>query len=460
MSLDSNRKFWNREKELISREELRKIQFAKLKNQLRYEYENSIFFKKQFDNAGMKPEDVQTWEDFELVPMMTKDDQRRCQEESIERFGHPFGMLVCAPLDRVVRISATSGTTGMPTFYTLTKHDVSVVRELSARKFWRMGLRPGDRVLHAMALSMFTGGVPVCDSLQEFGACVIPVGAESGITRVLQFLKLCKPDYGRFTPSTAEYVLQKCPEILGIPARELGLKGILVSGEPGGGIPEVRKRIKEGFNIKYLFDNIGGSHNFQGYSCMETADSPEYKGMHLVSEEYCILEVLDPETKKPLELKDGVTGEMVYTYIDWEGTPLLRYRLGDILQVHLSPCVCGDTRLRFKIIGRADDMLIVKGINVYPAAVKSLVSSFVPKLTGELRILLDEPGPAIKSLRVQLEYGEGIPKEDLPGLEKEIREKMRNLLRVNPAIEFVAPNTLERTTHKTKMIVKLYEQNK
>src|SRR4030042_4109441 len=98
MSLDSNRKFWNREKELISREELRKIQFAKLKNQLRYEYENSIFYKKQFDNAGMKPEDVQTWEDFELVPMMTKDDQRRCQEESIERFGHPFGMLVCAPL--------------------------------------------------------------------------------------------------------------------------------------------------------------------------------------------------------------------------------------------------------------------------------------------------------------------------------------------------------------------------
>ena len=326
MDADPNRAFWNAEKELISRDELQSIQMFKLKKQLRYNYDNSIFYKRQFDGAGIKPEDIQTWEDFAHVPTMTKDDQRKCQEESTEKFGHPYGVLACAPMDKIIRLSATSGTTGMPTIYTLTQHDVETVRELSARRFWRMGLRPGDRVLHAMALSMFTGGVPVCDTIQNYGACIIPVGAESGITRVFQFIDLCKPTVMRCTPSTAEYIIQKCPEILKKPARKLGLRSIFLSGEPGGGIPEVRNRIKEGFDIKELYDNIGGSHNFQGYSCLETVDSPDYHGMHLVSEEYCILEVLDVKTQKSLEFKDGVIGEMVYTYIDWKGTPLLRYR--------------------------------------------------------------------------------------------------------------------------------------
>ncbi len=459
MTLGPNRKYWNPEIELMSREELIALQFKKLKKQLKYDYENSIFYKERFDKAGIKPEDVQTFEDFQHVPTMTKDDQRWCQEESLRRFGHPYGMLACAPINKIVRLSATSGTTGMPTLYTLTKHDVQVNRELHARKMWRMEFRPGDIVLHALALSMFTGGVPVCDALQEYGLTMIPVGAEGGVTRVLQFIELCKPHYVRCTPSFAEYMIQRCPEVLGKPASALGLKGMTLGGEPGGGIPEVRKRIKEGFNITRLFDNIGGSHNFHGYSCLATVDSPNYKGMHLLSEDYCILELLNPETLKPLEITDGVTGEMCYTYIDWEGTPLLRYRLGDILQLTLSPCECGYSGIRFKILGRADDMLIIKGVNLYPAALKNVVAGYVPRVTGELRILLDTPPPRVTPpLKIQVEYGEGVTKDDLLLLNKEMREKMHNFLRVTPEIEFVPPNTFERSTHKSKLIVKRYEQ--
>ena len=459
MKLDPDRKYWNPKIELMSREELRALQLKKLKKQLKYEYENSIFYKDRFDKAGITPKDIQAFEDFQHVPTMTKDDQRWCQEESLRRFGHPYGMLACAPVHKIVRLSATSGTTGMPTLYTLTKHDVRAVRELHFRKMWRMGFRPGDIMLHALALSMFTGGVPVCDALQEFGLTMIPVGAEAGVTRVLQFIELCKPHYIRCTPSFAEYMIQRCPEVLGKPASALGLKGMTLGGEPGGSIPEVRRRLKEGFNFSRLFDNIGGSHNFHGYSCLETADSPNYKGMHLVSEDYCILELLEPETLKSLEIKDGVTGEMCYTYIDWEGTPLLRYRLGDILQLTLSPCECGYTGMRFKILGRADDMLIIKGVNLYPAALKNVVIGFVPRLTGELRIILDEPPPRVTPpLKVQIEYGEGVPQEDLPHLNKEIREKMHSILRVTPEIEFVPPNTFERSTHKSKLIVKRYDQ--
>ena len=459
MKMEPNRKYWNPKIETLSRDELRHLQLKKLKKQLRYNYENSPFYRTRFDQAGLKPADVKTWEDFTRVPTMTKDDQRRCQEESLANFGHPYGTLACAPVEQIVRLSSTSGTTGMPTLYTLTKHDVKVVRELHARKMWRMGFRPTDIVLHALALSMFTGGFPVCDALQEYGIAMIPVGAEAGVTRVLQFIDLCKPHYIRCTPTFAEYIIQKCPQVLGKPASALGLKGMTLGGEPGGSIPEVRKRIKEGFNIQRLFDNIGGSHNFHGYSCLETVDLPTYKGMHLVSEDYCILELLDPKTQESMELKDGLVGEMCYTYIDWEGTPLLRYRLGDILEVHLSTCECGNPGLRFRIIGRVDDMLIIKGVNLYPAALKNAVMGFVPRVTGEARILLDAPGPRVTPpLKIQVEYGEGITSQDLPGLNKEMREKMHSLLRVTPEIEFVPPNTFERTTHKSKMIVKRYEQ--
>ena len=457
--VDPNRKFWNPEIELMSRDKLKDLQLKKLKKQLKYCNENSIFYKRSFDKAGIKPEDIRSLEDFHHVPTMTKDDQRKAQEESIERFGHPYGILACVPINKIVRLSSTSGTTGMPTLYTLTQHDVDVNRQLHCRKLWRMGIHPGDIILQAYGLSMFTGGVPICDAYQEYGVCIVPVGAESGISRALQYIDLCKPNYLICTPSFAEYVIQRCPEILGKPASALGLKGVAVGGEPGGGILEVRKRIKEGFKVERVFDNIGGSHNFHAYSCLETADTPEYKGMHLVSEDYCILELLDPETQRPLEMKEGAIGEMCYTYIDWEGTPLLRYRLGDMLEVHLSPCVCGDPRLRFKIIGRSDDMLIIKGVNLYPAAMKNVVTGFVPRVTGEFRILLDAPGPKVNPpLRVQVESGEGVKKEDLPQLLKEMRDQMHNILRVTPQIEFVPPNTFERSTHKSKLVVKLYEK--
>ncbi|MBW2087179.1 MAG: hypothetical protein JRI54_14310 [Deltaproteobacteria bacterium] len=455
MELDPNRKFYNPEREMMSRDELRDFQFKSVQKEIKYMYENGPYYKEMLDEAGIQPGDIKTWDDFYRVPTMTKDDQRRSQEESIERYGHPYGMLTCAPQEKLVRISSTSGTTGMPTLYTLTKHDVNVNRELHARKLWIAGARPGTRVLHAMALSMFTGGVPVLDALMEYGLCIIPVGAESGVARVLQFVDLCKPHTLIATPSFAQYIMEKCPEILGKPASELGLLGVGGGAEPGYGIPAVRDRIAKGFSVGRASDGIGGTHNFHGYSCR----APEYKGMHLVSEDYCVLEVLDLQTGESQELKDGVTGEMCYTYINWEGSPLLRYRLGDILEVYTSPCECGDVRLRFKIIGRADDMLIVKGVNVYPAALKSSIAKFVPRVTGEFRIILDSPPPLVAPpLKIQVEYGKGVESGEISKLDQEIREDMHNNLRVTPTIEFFPPNTFERATHKSKYIIKRYEE--
>jgi phenylacetate-CoA ligase len=176
--------------------------------------------------------------------------------------------------------------------------------------------------------------------------------------------------------------------------------------------------------------------------------------MHFVSADHCVLELVEPESKQPLEIKEGAIGEMVFTFIGWEGAPFMRYALGDLIQIFTEPCACGWPEMRFKIMGRADDMLIIKGVNIYPAAIKSVVSEFVPRTTGVLRIVLDRPGPLVTPpLKLRIEYGdENISADETQRLERDLMERMRDRLRVNPQIELVSPQSLPREAGKTSLI--------
>jgi phenylacetate-CoA ligase len=380
---------------------------------------------------------------------MTKDEHRRIQDESIQRFGHPYGLITCAPKEKIVRINSTSGTSGQPTLYTLTKNDIQVLNEMHCRKYWRTGLRPGDIVLQALSLSMFTGGLPLSDGLQAMGLCVVPVGIEGGTRRVLDFALLTQPDVLIATPSFGEYLIEKTPKLIGKEARELGIRWFFCAGEPGAGIPSLRKKLQEGFKAK-VFDHTGGGHAFHGISC----DSEPYAGMHFVSADHCILELVDPETKDPIEMTDKAIGEMVFTFIAWEGGPLMRYALGDLIQTYTEPCVCGWPEMRFKILGRTDDMLIIKGVNLYPSALKGLVGEFEPKTTGALRIVLKRPGPLVKPpLKVRIEYGFAeMRKEEKEKLKTELTERIKHRLRVRPEIDLVPPLSLPRESGKTSLI--------
>ncbi len=444
------KKLWNEKIETLSRDELRALQLKRLKAQVRYNYERSSFYKAKFDQVGARPEDIQSFEDFAKIPLMTKDEHRQAQEESIERYGNPYALLACAPKEKIIRINATSGTTGTPTLYTLTRHDVEIVNEMHARKYWRAGIRPGDVMLQALSLSMFTGGLPLSQGIMHMGACVVPVGIEGGTKRVLQFLRLTSPVAIIATPSFGQYLIERCPELTGKPATELGLRWFFCAGEPGGGNPEVRKILAEGFGAK-VFDHTGGGHAFHGISCDEPPE--QFSGMHFVSEDHCLLELVDPETKEPIEIKDGAVGEMVFTFLDWEGGPFMRYALGDILQVFTKPCACGMPGIRFKIIGRADEMLIVKGVNVYPEAIRTAILKFSPRVTGYFRILLDKPGPLVQPpLNIRIEYGVGVKEKDLSALEQEMTRYFREEIRVTPKFQWVPPETLPREKKKTRYI--------
>ncbi len=444
------RRLWNEKVEAMSRDELRALQLKRLKQQVRYNYEHSIFYRRKLEACGLVPEDIVAFEDFEKIPITTKEEHRKAQEESVERFGHPYGMVTCAPLDRILRINSTSGTTGTPTLYTLTRHDVAIVNEMHARKYWRAGIRPGHVMLQALSLSMFTGGLPLSEGIMHLGAGVVPVGIEGGTRRVLQFIGLTSPVALIATPSFGEYLIEKTPEHAGKEARELGIRWFFCAGEPGGGNPETRKRLSEGFNAK-VFDHTGGGHAFHGISCDEPPE--KYSGMHFVSEDFCLLELVHPENQSPVKIEDGAVGEMVFTFLDWEGGPLMRYALGDILEIYASPCGCGMPGIRFKIVGRADEMLIVKGVNVYPGAIKNAVQRFFPRTTGTLRILLDRPGPLVfPPLRIRLEYGVGMDSRAVHALEEEMVTHFREDLRISPEFIWLPPGAIPRETGKTKLV--------
>ena len=451
LKMAPSKKLWNEKAETMPRPELRELQLKKLKAQVKYNYEHSEFYRQKFESAGCLPGDIKSFGDFEKIPLMTKEEHRQAQEESMERFGNPYSLIACAPKDKIVRINATSGTTGTPTLYALTKHDIATVNEMHARKYWRCGIRPEHIMLQALSLSMFTGGLPLSEGIMTLGAAVVPVGVDGGTKRVLDFIQLTSPDAIIATPSFGEYLIEKTPEITGRDAKSLGLRWFFCAGEPGGGNPEIRKRLSEGFGAK-VFDHTGGGHAFHGMECEEPPS--QYSGMHFVSEDYCLLELVDPASKSPIPLAEGAVGEMVFTFLDWEGTPLMRYALGDMLEVHTDPCACGMPGIRFKIIGRADDMLIIKGVNVYPNAIKNAVQHFYPRVTGAMKIILEKQGPQVTPpLKIQLESGAELEKDLLPALEEEMLHYFRQSLRIAPDFLWVAPGTIPRTTQKSKLVV-------
>lgn len=451
-----DKKYWNERMETLSVEDMQSLQLERLKRQVRYNWSHSLLYKRKFEEVGMTPEDIRTLEDFRRIPLTGKEEHRRAQEESIQEFGHPYGpgTITCAPPEKIVRMNATSGTTGMPTLYALTQRDVDVMNELHARRLWMVGIRPGHRVLQGLSLSMFTGGLPLSQGIMHAGACAVPVGADGGSKRVLDFIKLTAPHALFTTPSFAQYLLEQCPKVIGKDAGELGIKWLFPVGEPGAGNLEVRKLLSKGFGGAHICDQTGGGHSFQGAECVEPPEV--YSGMHFTSADHCLLELVDPHSKEPIDIEEGAVGEMVMTFLEWEGTPFQRYAYGDLLQVFTTPCHCGRTGLRFKIVGRADDMLIVKGVNVFPEAIQQEILRFVPRVTGFFRIQLGRPGPSVTPpLQIRIEHGPGLGAGEIAELEKEMLRSFRESVRITPKFLWFPPDSIPRETSKKTRLVEV-----
>lgn len=455
--MNSSRVF-DEEMELMPEEKLAELRLKKLQKQLDYVYKSSEFYKKKFDDAGCNPKDIKDIETFRKLPIfLTKEEHRANQEESMQKYGHRLGTFVCAPMSELALASATSGTTGPPTYYLFTKKDLDNQAKLAARQMWRTGLRPGDVVLLATAASgLYLAGVPyMYYGLVNRLYTLIPLGAEAGTKKLLEIAQATNTTALIATPSYMEYLIEATPAAIGKPISDLGIHTLIGIGEPGAGLPEVRNKLSENYNAK-VYDIMGPGMDFCTVSC----DADSYQGMHIVSADYVIYEdIVDPDTKEPLEIKNGVIGEVVRTVLDREAGPFIRYSMGDIIQLLTKPCPCGLPGHRVKVIGRVDDMLIVKGVNVFPGGIKDVIDSFVPKVTGAFRIVLTEPPPrVVPPLKMKIEYGSEILGHQVDELRKELEQEMHLAIRLRPEIEMIPPQTLERTHKKSDLFEKLYKK--
>lgn len=452
---DSERPYWNMEIEpKLNTPEMRDLQLAKLKSSLAWQYENTPFNRNRFKKAGVTPRDINSFEDYAEAISVTGQEQIR---EVIAEVGldmeklmlHLFGE---KRMNDLYLLTTTSGTTGIPTPYPNFGAALDDAREIVGRAAWRMGIRPGDRIGLCFGLSMHAAGTPQILWFRGYpGITLIPIGAEAGTEKILQFMQLFKVNVFTGTPSLALHLIERCPEVLNVPVKDLGIKILMLGAEPGAGIPEVRRRLEQEYGAK-VFD-LGA-----GYGC--SCDYPIYQGMHWLADDLAYYELLDPETKKPVPMEQGATGIMAGTSLHPEAAVWfdMRFTMNDIHQVFTDPCPCGRSGFRYTIVGRADDMLKVKGVPVYPASIEGIIYSLPDKLTGSFRILLDEPPPrVVPPLKLKVEFAEGVMKDELPLLEDELVERMHRLLKIRPSITWLEPNSLERTVKKTQLLEKLYE---
>ena len=408
------------------------------REQRRYVLAHSPFFKSLWSTRRVPL----CLEDLPSLPLCDKEMLRRSQAET-----PPFGDYLAAPDQAVIRVHRTSGTTGVPMNLALSAADAEQTAEVGARAQRAAGLGPGHRVVHCLNYQLWIGGLTDHTTLEMTGAAVIPFGVGNSELLIRSIRELgvtaisCTPSY----PMVLERTIEK--HFPGLSPSELGLQLGLFGGEAGLDNDSFRARLEATWGFKARNANYGVSDalcNFAG-QCEHSND------LHFVAPDLLYPELIDPDSAESLPWKEGVEGELVLTHLARECQPLVRFRTADIIAItSTGPCACGRTVPRFRVTGRSDDMVVVRGINVFPTAVAAVANEF-SELSGEYRIVLKDAGP-YERLPLEVELASG--QEATPVLATALVESIRGRLGVTPQISLVPPHSLPRTAGKTKRVIR------
>ncbi|WP_142846149.1 phenylacetate--CoA ligase family protein [Telmatospirillum sp. J64-1] len=433
--IDSNAPYWDADLETQSRAEWDAMKLALLKEHVRHAYEGSPYYRKSFDEAGVHPDQIKSLDDIRRFPFIDKKVLRDRQMAV-----PPFGDLVAVPERDIVYISASSGSTGVPTASPFTQRDFDEWMDFEARLFWASGMRPEDRYAHSLNFSLFVGG-PCVLGAQKLGALTIHAGTLPS-ERLLTILKQFQATAMWTTPSYAWYLGETAiKEGLDLKS-DLAIKRIFVAGEPGGSIPETRNRIEKLWGAS-VYDYYGLSDIFGACAGM-----CEHKnGLHW-AEDHILVEVLDLETGEPV--KEGERGEMVLTTLKKSARPMIRFRTGDIVTFTSEPCSCGRTSQRLMgVNGRVDDMLIIKGVNIFPSDVEAIARQD-PALTGEYKLVVERINHLDQlTVEVEVAHGHNGPTEEVAA---RFGKHLKSVTGVSAKVVVHPADTLPRATHKAKRV--------
>jgi phenylacetate-CoA ligase len=432
----SRGKYWEEALETAPRVDIEARQLADLKKIVRFAYDHAPYYKRSFDEVGVKPSDIETLGDLKAFPFIDKKTQRDSQGK-----GSFLGELAAVPEKDVIFISTSSGSTGVPTMSPFTRTDFDEWQNVESRLFWQAGMRPSDRYIHALNFSLYVGGPDVIGA-QNLGALCI-WGGTLPSERLILILKEYRPNYIWTSPSYAWYLGDTAKKSGVDPKREFNIEKIFVAGEMGGSIPATREAI-EGLWGAELFDFYGLSDIFGACA----AHCEFHDGLH-IAEDHILVETLDLDTGEALP--PGERGELVYTTLRKRARPLIRFRTGDIGRFVTDTCACGRTLGRIFVDGRKDDMFIISAVNVYPSDIEYVVRE-IPGVTGEYLIRVTEDNFATH-YEVTVEKS-----HDNVETDEAVREKISAALKarigVKPKAVVVLPDgSIERSTHKAKRII-------
>lgn len=407
--------------------------------QLEYLLGHSEFYRKKLAASGIRSAaDAGGLANLQALPFTEKDELRASRNEQ-----HPIGTHLAAPLEEIVRVYSTSGTTGTPSYIPLTAEDLDNWIEISTRSYGASGLAAGERMVTTYNAGPFVAGVTL-DAFARLGVCHIPVGA-GNTERLMAAVQLLKPTVLGCTPSYAMHLAEWAEE-RGVDTAASTVKKVLVAGEPGGGEPEMRQRIEAAWGAQ-----VTEAMGIGDISVSLWGECAEQVGMHFSGGGFVHFELIEPETGTLLALEDGVEGELVYTHLRHKAAPLLRFRSRDRVRLSMGRCACGRTTPRVRCIGRTDDLLIVRGVNVFPSAIRNVVSKIGRDVSGTISIQ-----PKAKAVNqapplpviVEMARGAAPDKE----LASRIRQRLRDELLVTTQITLVPFGTLPRTDYKSKLV--------
>jgi phenylacetate-CoA ligase len=414
---------------------------AAYRDQLAYLFERSAFYREKLTATGISSaQEAGGLGDIARLPLT---DKRELKETVTPK--NPFGTHLCATREEIVRIYSTSGTTGTPSYIPLTAIDLESWTTGSARSYAASGVTAGQRLVSTYNAGPFVAGVAL-DAFDRIGLSHIPVGTGNS-ERLLDAIELLEPDAVVLTPSYAAHLVERAEE-RGLDLRSSSVARVLVAGEPGGGEPAFRARLEEGWGASVTeamgIGDIGPSL---------WGECEEKDGMHLGARGFVHAELVDPETGAALDMKDGATGELILTHLRQRAAPHLRFRTRDHVEVRTSPCPCGRTAPRVRCLGRTDDMLIVRGVNVFPSAVREVVSAFAPAVSGHILVRPKTTGVKQEPpLPVTVELARGATADE--DLETAIRDRLRSVLTVSTHVELVPFGTLQRSEYKLQLVAR------
>jgi len=425
---------WNETMECMSRDDMRKLQGIRLKRTVERVYHNCEPYRKRMQEKGVTPNDIQTIDDIVKLPFTSKTDLRDY---------YPFGLL-SVPMSEIVRLHASSGTTGKPIVVGYTRNDLNIWGEVGARCFTAYGLGKNDVVQVSYGYGLFTGGLGAHAAVETIGGTVLPMSSGNTEKQIMLMR-----DFGvvglACTPSYALYLADALLDS-GISREEFKLKVGVFGAEPW--TEGMRKELQEKLGIK-AYDIYGLTEIIGpgvGYEC------ECQNGTHLC-EDHFYPEIVNPESGEPLP--PGAIGELVFSTITKEGMPLLRFRTRDLTSLNYEPCECGRTSLRMsKILGRSDDMLIIRGVNVFPSQVESVICE-IPQLEPYYLLFVDRVNN-LDTFEVQVEVKDEFFSDEMSKLlelKKQISHRLQSVLGISPDVKLVEPRSIERSQGKAKRVI-------